>query len=140
MNVIIAVDLGSSSVKCSAYAFSNKNESNNGESRLSSSPPVMAISGAHASKSMRAVCPHTGHIENVNELLVAADQCLENVLSVLHSSKDKNEYKIVAVGFSSFSMNLVGINAIGAPVGKEATMTYACNTDQVVQEVDRLKR
>lgn len=47
---------------------------------------------------------------------------------------------IVAVGFSSLVMNLVGVDAEGIPVGDEATLSYACNLPQVATKVKELQR
>ncbi|KAL7564799.1 hypothetical protein ACA910_021060 [Epithemia clementina (nom. ined.)] len=161
--VILTVDMGSSSLKCSAYSIihdddhSERRDQNldegapqlkehNEDTLQSQSSPVMplvqAIPGAHASRAMRAVCPQTGHIEHLDHLLLAADECLESVLSSLQRQQQEtsNNFIVVAVGFSSFSMNLVGLDDDGEPVSEVATISYACNTSEVVEEVERLKR
>ena len=166
MKAILTVDAGSSSVKCTAYAICSeqasielgvraKRTSNSGEggnakdenkiNKSSSAlcPAVVeAIHGAHASRSVRAICPNTGQIENLNQLLQAVDDCVSDVLSSVQQQQEQTQrnYTFVAVGFSSFSMNLVGMDVDGEPVGKEATISYACNTNEVVEEVERLKR
>ena len=48
-------------------------------------------------------------------------------------------FRIVGVGFSSFVMNLVGVNGLGVPVGEEASISYACNTAEVAKEVQSLQ-
>lgn len=69
---------------------------------------------------------------------MSIDQCIDNVLSSLRPSH--SSYHIVAIGFSSFVMNLVGVDEMGEPVGNEATCSYACNRKDAVDECERVKQ
>jgi gluconokinase len=51
----------------------------------------------------------------------------------------RGEYKVTAIGFSTFVMNLVGVDRHGHLVGDEATLSYACQTAEVNAEVEDLK-
>jgi gluconokinase len=121
-SVIVAVDVGSSSIRCSAYDATNYN--------------VVASS----SQQRRSVHPGTGRIILMDDtsgesLLDVIDGCVDDVLRQLL----QGEYKVTAIGFSTFVMNLVGVDRHGHLVGDEATLSYACQTAEVNAEVEDLK-
>lgn len=66
------------------------------------------------------------------------DTCVDNVLSLLQSSL--SQFDIVGIGFSTFVMNLVGVDEWGAPVDDGMTCSYACNRREAVEECERLKQ
>ena len=80
------------------------------------------------------------HSTNDSErtLLDLVEECVDETLTKLQHAHDSIE--VVAVGITSFVMNLVGIDAHGNIVGPQATMSYACSSDAVANEVDFLKR
>ena len=118
--VVLALDIGSSSVRCSAYTISDK---------------IVA----HASQERRSVLPNSGYIalqsDDGSGFMDDIDQVVDEVLRGL-----SEEYKVCAVGFSSFVMNLIGVDCHGNPVGDDATMSYACQTEEVLTDVEKLKR
>ncbi|KAL7526032.1 hypothetical protein ACHAXR_003321, partial [Thalassiosira sp. AJA248-18] len=89
---------------------------------------------------MTSVIPNTGCIR-VNELLLAIDKCIDEVLSLLRQSaaKQNSSFQIVGVGLSTFAMNLIGVDVFGEPVGESATLSYDCNREEVVMECQSLK-
>lgn len=101
---------------------------------------------------LAAIIPSTGHVR-VHEVLNAIDKCVDETLRILRhkmmtvdSAIDEGAvvagaqtFRIVAVGFSTFVMNLVAVDIYGKPVGDVATCSYACNREDVVEECDRLR-
>jgi sugar (pentulose or hexulose) kinase len=94
------------------------------------------MEGAHHAIPMTCVTPSTGHIR-IHGVLTAIDECIDHVLELLRSSL-QNDYQVVAIGFSTFVMNFVGVDEMGKPVGEEATLSYACNRRDVVAQCARL--
>ena len=148
-SIILAIDVGSSSVRCIGYEYHgdyNKEDTHDIEDNIkndpSSSPLVTAMDGISHTISMSAINPNTGHI-HVQKVLSAIDECVDEVLCLLRSTQDNtssNGYQIVAVGFSTFVMNLVGVDVNGGPVSDVATCSYACNRDDVVRECQALRK
>ena len=146
--LILCIDLGSSSVRCSLFEW--------GETvRPFRLDDTATSSSSSASQSWEAV--REGKIlwwQNTatdadNQplcLLDLVDQCMDQVLggkmlaaATTTSSKDDDAPQIVAVGFSSLVMNLVGVDRDGQVV-PEATLSYACNDATVAQKVKELER
>jgi hypothetical protein len=129
-SVILAIDIGSSSIRCTAYDVSNQ-ESH--QYRVVTSQ----------SQSRRSVQPGSGKIvllnDNSTTLLDDIDVLVDQVLNQLHSVTNVT-YNVIAVGFSSFVMNLVGVDVHGQWIGDHATLSYACSQSEVNTEVKRLKR
>jgi sugar (pentulose or hexulose) kinase len=119
-----------------------------------STPPsnlVEALSGIGHTIPLNAIVPSSGHIR-VHEVLDAIDDCVDKTLKSLRqnihnphptaSSGDGSVvrcHRVVAIGFSSFVMNLVAVDINGDPVGEVATCSYACNREDVVRECEQLK-
>jgi sugar (pentulose or hexulose) kinase len=120
-SIIVAIDVGSSSVRCSAYHDNDNKE-------------LSVIDST--SKEMRTVHPNTGKIQL--SVVETVDQCIDELLQKLDHDQDR--YTVSAVGFSTFVMNLVGVDASGELIGEEATVSYACNTPSVAKEVEKIKR
>jgi muramidase (phage lysozyme) len=102
---------------------------------------------------LAAIIPSTGHVR-VQEVLNAIDKCVDETLRILRhtmmtvdSASDEGAgvvvggqtFRLVAVGFSTFVMNLVAVDIYGKPVGDVATCSYACNREDVVDECERLR-
>jgi gluconokinase len=107
---------------------------------------VQALDGCYSQLKIRSVHPNTGNIvlNGVNEdtgesysLLDEIDACIDKTLQALRSQQES--FQVVGVGFSTFVMNLVGVDRDGNVVGEEATISYACNSPQVAQECKSLK-
>jgi sugar (pentulose or hexulose) kinase len=129
-SVILAIDIGSSSIRCTAYDVSNQ-----------ASHQYRFV--ASQSQSRRSVQPRTGQIVLANNdgttMLDDIDVLVDQVLSQLQSASN-NTYNVIAVGFSSFVMNLVGVDVHGQLLGDHATLSYACSRSEVNAEVKHLKR
>ena len=157
---LLAIDAGSSSVRCTAYEYHQHHCKNGGggtsarNDKLLSSPTlpppplVTAVKGIGHVIPLEAIVPNTGHIR-INEVLIAIDITIDETLRLLRQrmllSFDKNimthsyPYQVVAIGFSTFVMNFVALDIHGDPVGNVATCSYACNRDDVVKECHRLQ-
>jgi gluconokinase len=155
--IIITIDVGSSSVRSSAYYYAScwrdddDDDSGAGGSGTlipSSSPSI--ISMASASRPHRSVQPNTGKIalqggggEDGPSLMDLVDQCVDETLRKLRAElfdRDQQQWEVLGIGFSTFVMNLVGVSADGDVVGEEASISYACNSAAVGKEVQALKR
>ena len=122
--IILAIDTGSSSTRCTAYELRHEDESDEVSS------PINAI-GIHHSIPLSCIIPSTGHIR-IHDILVSIDRSIDNVLSSLRNAL--TNYQVVAIGFSTFVMNLVGVDEMGEPVDEMATCSYACNRKDAVDE------
>lgn len=134
--IILALDIGSSSIRCSAY----KIVSNDGGKAGTKVEPMSDDS--FAVRQMRTVEPNTGKImlqtEGGTNLLDEIDGIIDECLEKLRNSAD--EIRVVGLAFATFCMNLIAIDENGKPVGKEATLSYACSTPAVGEECRWLKR
>ena len=146
-SIILAIDAGSSSVRCIGYEYHGNNTENTQDIDIdninynqSLSPLITAMDGICHTISMSAINPNTGHI-HVHQVLSAIDECVDKVLCVLRAQHNTSNYgyQIVAVGFSTFVMNLIGVDMNGDPVSDVATCSYACNRDDVVIECQALR-
>ena len=164
--IIIAIDIGSSSVRCSAYELFRAADledprhlnNHNGEE----SPPVVikAIDTCRSSRPVRSVQPNTGKIQiflghcrnddgeqpDVPDdssslcLMDHVDECMDELLSKIRKTYLDGRFQILAVGFSSFVMNLVGVDSDGKIIGNEASISYACNSPDVAEQCRSLRR
>jgi len=134
-HVVLSIDVGSSSIRCTAYDIT---------SAVAYAVAYDPLPVCAASSALRKVIQSgTGRIlvySDTNSedrtLFDDIDQCVDEVVQQLNSSTDK----VVAIGFSTLVMNLIGVDEHGIPIGNDTTMSYACQTPTVNQEVDRLKR
>lgn len=141
-SVILAIDAGSSSIRCIGYEYLNNSQEDElfSEQQRPSSPSpqlVRAIEGIAYTIPMQSVIPNTGHIR-IHKVLTAIDECIDEVLLLLRHNMPGSSYEVVAIGFSTFVMNLVGVDVYGEPVGESATLSYACNREDVVKECQEL--
>jgi hypothetical protein len=178
-SIVLIVDAGSSSVRCTAHEYHGLVKSQN--TRITSrilealsqiddneeirdatltipviapitNPPnlIDALCGIGHTIHLNAIVPSTGHIR-VYDVLDAIDNCVNMTLTLLRQivhpdpislsgdNGDDRGHRVVAVGFSSFVMNLVAVDIYGDPVGEVATCSYACNRKDVVRECEKLK-
>lgn len=119
--VILAVDIGSSSVRCTAFVWSDDHI-------------VVGLTGS--SRKSRSLHPISGKV-CLEPILTAVEECVDDVLQQLTVEED---YEVVAVGLTSFVMNLVGVDGSGTAVGDDVTISYVCNTDAVAEEVRILQK
>jgi len=152
-NVILAIDVGSSSIRCTGYEYHGVLDSqadwdlDYSSPQLSPSsqgPHVMALEGVNHTIRMSSIIPNTGHIR-IQQVLLAADTCVDEVLRLLRQKRGEEKldtnssYQIVAIGFSTFVTNLVAVDMHGDPVGEAATLSCACNREDVVKECQKLR-
>ena len=123
--IVLALDVGSSSIRCTAYEYCCHDET--------------LTQVASVSHQMRVVQPNSGTI-NVRPLFDRVDVCVDEVIQRLIEVYNSASFQVLAVGFSTFVMNLVGVDSEGEVVGPDATMSYACNAEAVTDEVRALKR
>lgn len=161
-SIILAIDAGSSSIRCTAYEYlsiiggsGNENENEDRENidtqNINEPHVIKAIDGISHTITMSAINPNTGHIY-VQQVLSAIDECVDKVLYLLRTSDDlsgfsddtnattnSNCFQILAIGFSTFVMNLIGVDTNCNPVDDVATCSYACNRDDAVKECQDLR-
>jgi len=132
MDAILALDIGSSSVRCTAYQHLTSTDDSSKKNKISATP----ISSF--SLPTRSVEPNTGKIHLGNgedSLLSKIDQSVTAVLKELPDT-----IRVIAVGFSTFVMNLIAVDENGLPIGDEFTLSYACNAPDVVDECETIRR
>ncbi|CAB9527016.1 Glycerol kinase [Seminavis robusta] len=137
-DIIVAIDIGSSSVRCSAYKFVEGERGDNEDPTL-----CQAMAGCRTSRSVRSVQPNTGKIEvgghsqdDTTSLMDNLDECMDELLQIL---RKKDTFQVVAIGFSCFVMNLVGVDDRGTIVGDAASISYACNAPEVAKQCKNLR-
>jgi hypothetical protein len=159
VKIILAVDIGSSSTRCTPWVLQRPQSPVEGSETANSQPslsfgvtPLQEEHGggcgdsvvvARSVRQVRAIHPDTGRIISVPLLLSAVDEVVDEILERMRtiSSASSFAFEIVGVGFTSFVMNLVGVDESGEPVDDDrATLTYACNTPEVAGHVRALKR
>ena len=171
-SVIIAIDVGSSSIRCTAYdcgCGSNTNTTTSSSSSSSSSqerqPSAFTIVASY-SYPRKSVETYTGHVlitavncagsgpsstsdhttgkvneeTTSNDLFDCIDACVDKVLHQLQQQPNHCQTNIVGIGFTTFVMNLIGVDVEYRPIGNTATFSYACQTKQVQEEVQQLQR
>jgi gluconokinase len=127
--LVLAIDVGSSSIRCTAYEVNSVEDCD----------PFHVV--AASSVPRRVIQPLTGRIlvfsdgEENGNLFDVIDHCVDEVLYQLKSYSGK----VVAIGFSTLVMNLIGVDEHCRPVGNDATLSYACQIPAVNEEVEHLK-
>ena len=113
-SIILAIDVGSSSVRCTAYDYSTTANNRHGNDNDNAKIVTVPIHGCSFSIQRPGVEPISGAIRT-NDLLDAVDCSVGEVLSKLGAKfKDQQkEFRIEAVGFSTFVMNLVAVDDTG---------------------------
>jgi gluconokinase len=143
--VILAVDVGSSSIRCTAYrvrAATGSSPTKPGGSSQQADKVEPVSEDSYAVRKIRTVEPNTGKImlttEDGTNLLDEIDGIIDECLEKLRNSLE--EFHVLGLGFATFCMNLIALDEYGNPVGKEATLSYACATPSVAEECRWLKR
>ena len=157
-SIILNVDVGSSRIDCSAYEYRHNIVSLEQWSLAScmleaGDKGVMCVGGNSSSDQLvDRVIQHTipllaisdaGNVR-INEVLLGIDNCIDEMLKLLsqqhhHAPAGDSSYQVIAIGFTTFVMNLVAVDIHGDPVGEAATCSYACNKEDVVEECNRLR-
>jgi gluconokinase len=137
MDVILSLDVGSSSIRCTAYSVDADPDNTN-------QPKLMAV--CSSSTKARSVQPNTGTIRlayGTETLLDKIDQCVDDALKKLTKNQNQNHHpnvrRVVAVGFSTFVMNLIAVDKDGHVLGDKFTISYACNTPAVARECQEIR-
>ena len=142
--VIVAIDIGSSSVRCSAYVLvEGRGEATE---EANESYTVLALENCRTHRSLRLVQPNTGKIQLLRgsdhdenkSFMDLLDDCMDDLLETLRNS-DIGPWAVVAIAFSALVMNLVGVDAEGSIVGEEASVSYACNSPEVARQCHDLR-
>lgn len=142
MNVILCLDVGSSSIRCTAYSVDDADHHHENDNDTTQQPqpqPLRVV--CSSSTKARSVQPNTGKIQlayGTETLLDKIDQCVDNVLKQL-KKQEVAQVRIVGVGFSSFVMNLIAVDKDGKLLGDQFTISYACNTPAVAQECKEIR-
>lgn len=138
--IILSLDIGSSGVRCLPYLLN---------AGTPPTPPISVLEGCSSYRKTRIVEPGTGTIIGLAkgpeelDLLGRVDGCVSKTLGLLRERYGSRGFMCAGVGFSTFVMNLVGVDKSGSIVvgedGKSASITYACNSIQVAAECRRLR-
>lgn len=139
--LVLCIDLGSSSVRCSLF------EMEPGHNLvLSVAKPWEAV--RHGKIQWWQPQPqqddNSKDLNSTISLLDLVDQSMDELLEKLASStstgsEESSSPQIVAVGFSSLVMNLIGVDQQGNVI-PQATLSYACNDALVATKVKALQR
>ena len=127
--VVLALDIGSSSVRCFAY-------NNNQDVVARSSRERRSVVAGRIALVAEDDTESSNKKKSSSFLFDVIDTCVDDILEQLSPVG----LKVVALGFSTFCMNLVGVDSNGELVGKDATLTYACSSRSVNDQVKNLKR
>jgi gluconokinase len=149
IQVILAVDVGSSSIRCTAYrvrtntaAGSSPGSKSDSQQQQQANKVEPVSEDSFAVRKIRTVETNTGKImlttEDGTNLLDEIDWIIDECLEKLRNSLE--EFHVLGLGFATFCMNLIALDEYGKPVGKEATLSYACATPGVADECRWLKR
>jgi len=142
--LILAIDVGSSSIRCSAHRMITSDSSDDASSAV-----VVSVEGCGSSIKMHAVEPNTGKVRIYRKvdggekrcILDDIDRCVDMTLVKVREKyrASNSSFVVMALGFSTFVMNLVGVDRNGIPVGNDATLSYACNTPEVARECEAIR-
>lgn len=130
-SVILALDVGSSSIRCSAHLRSHGDAT---ETAL--------IDDCSIARQCQTVDPATGKVNmggSHRPLLDEIDAVIDDCLAALREHMT-DPFRIVGLGFSTFVMNLVAVDEYGQVVGEAATLSYACQSAHVSDACQKLKR
>lgn len=124
-SIILAIDVGSSAIGCTGYEYNGIE-------------PAKPVNGVSHTIPVSTVIASTGNIR-IHEVLAAIDNCIDNTLQLLRLHMPDPCYQVIAIGFTSFMMNLVAVDIHGEPVGQAATCSDMCDREEVVLECQHLR-
>lgn len=134
--IIISLDVGSSSIRCTPFVLQTKQDGNDNET----SSPVTAIPECASTYKGSSVKPGTGYIKIDIEgktIVEIISSSIDQTLSLLRARKQ--EFEVVAVGITTFVMNLLGVSSDGTVSDSSHTCSYACNLETVEKQCVSLK-
>lgn len=140
--VILSVDVGSSSIRCSAYEYNSDS--------TASDFRVSALNNCKSICKISCIRPGYGHIilsRSIHSkdsgssvyLLDDIDNCINECVKKLRSHYEHTSFSIISIGLTTFVMNLIAIDNHGNSCGKKMTLSYACNRVEVNNVCRRLK-
>lgn len=115
---LLVIDAGSSSIRCIVYDAEDLK---------------VLVS---CSRKQEQIRPNDGRVLwQEGRILETMNSLVDEILL----NETLSDYDIKCIGFSSFVMNLIGVDASGRAVDDDATVSYACNAEDVNAEVEALK-
>ena len=139
-HIILSIDVGSSSIRCTAYDFATN------ASTGSAPPAVKAIEGCSAVRTVSCVRPESGRIilkridSQSNQEISLFDDIDACVCETIASLRIKfQSFFVKGVGITTFVMNLIGVNASGELCDESCTLSYACSSPGVQKQCILLK-
>jgi len=163
LELILAIDIGTSSIRCSAYQIhhpsppssSASEDDDDDDTTITTSstyPCIQYLPGSLSAKPISMIEPNSGkiylfprqqtydkeHIQNPS-IFDWIDKCMAETIQFLRQYTSSS-FHIRGIGFSSFVMNLIGVDQWGLILHPHATFSYACNTVQVQQECQQIQR
>ncbi len=151
MIIVLAIDVGSSSIRCSAYQVDPR------EKFTYRPPRIKLINDCCAVRKGSAVQPKTGRIilqrSNLNtsessstdatneevSLFDEIDSCISETLRKLRMTLKTKPFRVHGIGITTFAMNMIGVKVDGSLCGEYYTMSYACNDGNVRKQCEVLK-
>ncbi|TYZ54286.1 hypothetical protein PybrP1_009359, partial [[Pythium] brassicae (nom. inval.)] len=113
--LVLVVDVGSSSVRASCYAMVR-----DGDGDKRAAMPVWVLLEGSLQQLPLAAIDERGEAD-IAQLAASVESLVDDVLAFLRAAGLTS--RLVGVGFSTFAMNLLGVNAAGVPV--TPVYTYA---------------
>ena len=146
--IVLAIDVGSSSIRCTAFKILIESDEKPGVSNEEQPSLIRAVPDCSFSKKMQCVHPNSGRINLFSQnssskrttLLDEIDSSVDATLAKLRgqyncdNSLSDVAFAICGIAFSTFVMNLIGVDETGEMIGEAATMTYACNNAEAAKE------
>jgi gluconokinase len=119
-NVILAIDLGSSSIRCAGYQYDLQTDPR--------SPKIRLLEGSVRQIKKKSIQNGTGNAQEIFEDVThVVDECLAAL-------RKRGVISIDAVSMASFSMNFVGVDSNGEPVTK--VFNYASEFHETFATID----
>lgn len=130
MSIILSLDIGSSSVRCSAYNFNRP---------MNKAVNVEAIRGCSSCRPIKTIQNDGEMIVCDHSVLDEIDSVVDETLQRLRDVNNSKTFHVAAVAFTTFVCNLIGIDIDGNVV-PGASVTYACNSTRVIEQCRLLQR
>jgi len=151
--IVLAIDVGSSSIRCTAFKILIESDEKPGVSNEEQPSLIRAVPDCSFSKKMQCVHPNSGRINLFSQnssskrttLLEEIDSSVDATLAKLRgqyncdNSLSDVAFAICGIAFSTFVMNLIGVDETGEMIGEAATMTYACNNAEAAKECRKIR-
>jgi len=129
-SIILSLDIGSSSVRCSAYNFNRP---------MDGAVNMEAIRGCSSCRPIKTIQNDGEMIFCDHNVLGDIDSVVDETLQRLRDANNSKMFQVAAVAFSSFVCNLIGIDIDGNVV-PGASVTYACNSTRATEQCRLLQR